>query len=194
MDELTKQSYSIYMKPRGLSFGNGEINYGLSMIFSNSVIEFRKTDDETKRIETEYKKNQKINLAQSLIQLSEKRNEKGVMLIISAVALLEQKLYNYAISYLNPDSYEEHFERLRLHTKWLLVPRLCQNKIITETDPAITHLKELITARNAVIHPKRQVMYDVVTTNRRLDKEVRRFIAACRGADKTVTDVINLLK
>lgn len=110
------------------------------------------------------------------------------------MAWIEQNLYAYAVRFLDADSYEAHLGNLKLLTRYLLLPRLCQGKIIEESHPAINDLRELIAARNAITHPKKHVMKDdPIRAHERLDKESRRFLAVCRKLEQTIAGLRELL-
>ena len=120
--------------------------------------------------------------------------EAGVLLLMTAAALLEEIIYSYAVTFFDADSYEQHLGNVRTVSKWLLLPRLCQGKEIDEDHPAINALKELVLARNAVIHPKRQDMgLNIEKADKKVKKEVARFFSACRNARKTVDALVKLL-
>ena len=92
------------------------------------------------------------------------------------------------------EAYKEHLGNLRLLTRQLLLPRLCQNKVIDEQHPAINALRELIAARNAIVHPKRNIMGDdPIRAIERTEKEGARFLSVCRTLDKTVEGLKSLL-
>jgi hypothetical protein len=182
------------MKSVRPSLGFIDIDYGLSRLFERGVHEFTRANEEVKKLESVYAKDDsQTSLIPALFEATSRMRESGAMLLISAVAHLEQSLYAYAVTYLDPESYEEHLGRASLISRWILTPRICANAIIEESNPAINNLRELITARNSIIHPKRQLMYDLGIAARRTDKEGRRFISACRKAEKTVSDALLLL-
>jgi len=125
----------------------------------------------------------------------ERRTETGVVLLMTAAALLEQIINDYAFTFLGPDSYEEHLGNLRIVTKWLLLPRLCQNKEIKEDDPAINNFRELIKARNAIVHHKRIETYpDLRKGSDKVSTQIARFLSACRKATSTVDALIKILE
>ncbi len=181
------------MKKAEPNFGHEEMDYPLAEIFQRAFKEFQKLDTEIISLEKEYKQNKNWQITQKIFQIVPKRTEAGVVILFSAMAWLEKTLYAYAICYLDPDSYDEHFGNARMLTRWLLVPRICQNKIIEEDNPSINDFRELICARNAVIHPKRQIMHNPSVSHRKVDKEANRFLAACRKAERTVSNLRQML-
>jgi uncharacterized protein YutE (UPF0331/DUF86 family) len=76
-----------------------------------------------------------------------------------------------------------------LLSKCLLLPRICQNKEIKESDPIINELRELIKVRNAIVHHRTYELHD-----RKVSRDIDRFNAACRRAKSTVDALINILK
>jgi hypothetical protein len=182
------------VKRAGPSFGDAEKDYRLGNIFLRSVEEFNAADEEVLKLDKEYETNKGLPMIQKMFAAGERRTEAGVVAIISAVAWIEQNLYAYTVRHFDAESYEEHLGNLRLLTRYLLLPRLCQNKVIDEHHPAINGLRELIAARNAVIHPKKHVMGEYPErAHRRLDKESDRFLAACRRLETTIAGLKQLL-
>ncbi|MEI6083968.1 MAG: hypothetical protein WCS70_06670 [Verrucomicrobiota bacterium] len=169
------------------------MNYPLAEIFQRAFKEFQQLNIEVTSLEHEYVRNKNWRIAERIFQIVPKRTEAGVVTLFSAMAWLEKTLHDYAICYLDPDSYDEHFGNARALTRWLLVPRICQNKIIEEDNSAINDLRELIHARNSVVHPKRQIMNDTSGAHQRVDKEAKRFLSACRKAGPTVSNLRQLL-
>ena len=113
--------------------------------------------------------------------------EAGVVLLMTAAALLEQIINDYAHTFLDPESYEEHIGNARIVTKWVLLPKLCQNKEIQDDEPAINSLRELVKARNAIVHRKRKEMYlNPIKASNQTSAEIARFLSACRKAESTV--------
>ena len=113
---------------------------------------------------------------------------------MAAGAFLEQIINDYAYTFLDADSYEEHLGNLRTVTKWILVPRLCQNKLILEDDPAINALREFVKTRNAIVHHKRKDFdLDLHKVQKQTSTESARFWSACKKAESTVDGLIKLL-
>jgi hypothetical protein len=182
------------VKKAGRSFGDAEKDYRLGHIFYRSVSEFNQADAEMQKLEKDYKRDKEVPMIQKMFAVGERRTEAGVVAIMAAVAWIEQNLYAYTVRFLDADSYEMHLDNLRLLTRYLLLPRLCQGKAIDEQNPAIHDLRELIAARNAVIHPKKHIMYDdPLRAHKRLEKESARFLTACRKLESTVAALKKLL-
>jgi len=146
------------------------------------------------RLEREHETNKDVPMIQKMFAAGERRTEAGVVAIMAAVAWIEQNLYAYAVRHFDAESYEEHLGNLRLLTRQLLLPRLCQNKIIDEDHPAINALRELIAARNSIVHPKKHIMGDDPSrAHKRLEKEGERFLSVCRILDKTIEGLKTVL-
>jgi len=111
---------------------------------------------------------------------------------VIAGSLLEQVIYDYATTFLDEDWYEDNLGNLRIVTKYIVLPHLCQNKDVPPDDPAINSLIEFVKARNAVVHPKRKMFS--VAAHKRTETEVARFLQACRNVANTVTKLIKLLE
>lgn len=169
------------------------MDYPLAKIFERAHFDFIQLDREIETLERQYSKQKDLRITKRMFEIVPRRTESGVITLISGMAWLEKTLYAYAISYIDTDSYEEHFGTTRVLTRWLLVPRICQNKIVDEHCPIINDLREFIKARNAVIHQKSQVMYEPSVAHRKVDKEAKRFLGACRKAKDTVLGLRQLL-
>jgi hypothetical protein len=176
------------MKRRGPTLGHCEANYQLWNIFKRYAEEFARADAAKIKADKEYKKNPKAPIFPTL----EKRTEAGVILLVTTAALLERIINDYAYTFLDPASYEEHLGNLRTITKWLLLPRLCQNKEIAEDNPTITDFRELIKARNVIVHHRRKEL-DLTGSNK-VKAEIQRFLSACRKAESTVGGLIKILE
>jgi len=181
------------MKKAKNSFGHCEYNYRLDSIFLRSIEEFSKADVEVIRLDGEYSKNHNASLIPKMFAASETRTEAGVVALMAASSWLEQSLYSYAVRFLDVESYEDHIGSLRVLSRWLLVPKLCENKDIDDDSEAMNALREMVHARNAVIHPKRQIMSDVGVSRRRVSKESARFLAVCRKLERTVASLRALI-
>jgi len=185
------------MKRRGPAFGHVQAEYRLGNIFQRVAKEFKELDEARERIEKEYrskKEPESTKLLGNFFSLQEKRTEAGVILLMTAGSFLEQIINDYAQTFLDAESYEEHLGNVRTVTKWILLPRICQNKEISEDDPAINALREFIKARNAVVHHKRQDFdMGLEKADRRVKTEIARFLSACRNATTTVDNLIKIL-
>ena len=204
------------MKRKGPTFGHSQVDYRLGNIFKRVVKEFREADAAREKIDDEYEnKVQEANAARErtddeyenikreiesakilpeLFSLQERRMEIGVILLMTAGAFLEQVINDYAHTFLDSDSYEEHLDNLRSVTKWILLPRLCQNKEISEDNPAINNFREFVKARNAIVHHKRRDFYlDLHKASDQTSTESARFLSACRKAESTVDGLIKIL-
>ena len=178
-----------------------EVDYRLQQIFERVAKEFEETDVEAKQLENEFERTkesleppQSIQMIQRMFAASDQRREAGVVLLMTAAALLEQVINDYAHTFLEPELYDEHLGKVRIITKWILLPLLCQGKQIREDDPAIKSLGELIRARNDIIHRKRKEMYsNPVRAMGKTSSEGKRFLSACRHATGTVGALLKIL-
>ncbi len=174
-------------KPR---VGYSEADYRLGDVFGRAVKEFKEADTARVGIEKEYnRRNQPDELIPQFFTEQNRRTEAGVVLLMTTAALLEQKIFSYATTFLDADSYEEHLGKTQILTKWILLPRICENKEIRDDDAAINNLRELIQARNAVVHPKSKEL-----GSKNVTSEVARFLSACRKAESTVDALLKILK
>lgn len=177
------------------------MDYRLLAVFKRSVKEFEDADAAHQRAEKDYarvKEHQDptdgVRIMSLLFSALERRSETGVVLLMSATAYLEHVINDYGCTFLDPEAYDEHLDNLRTITKWMLLPRLCQNKEVREDDPAINLLRELIKARNAIVHHRRNEMYlDVHRASKRVSTEGERFLSASRRVASTVDALQKIL-
>lgn len=185
------------MKRKGATFGHSQVDYRLGYIFKRAVKEFQAADSIEEKTAKEYdskKDDGSVDLLPQVFRTRELKMEAGVVLIMSAGAFLEQVINDYAYTFLDADSFEEHLGNLRAVTKWILVPRLCQNKEISEDDPAINALREFVKARNAIVHHKRKDFdLDFHSVKKKVSTESARFWLACKKVESTVDDLIKIL-
>jgi hypothetical protein len=181
------------VKKAGPVLGYVQVEYYLKSIFDRCLQQFKDADSARINADKEYEDSgQEPKLIQPLMVAQARRTEAGVVLLVVAGSLLEQVIYNYATTFLDDDWYEDNLGNLRIVTKYVVLPRLCQNKQISDDDPAINSLKEFVKARNAVVHPKRERLSEAAS--KRTETEVARFVLACRNVETTVTKLIKLLE
>jgi hypothetical protein len=185
------------MKRRGSAFGHVQAEYRLENIFRRAAKEFKEADEARERIEKEYRSKkapESTAMLPKFFSSQERRTEAGVILLMAAGAYLEQITNDYAYTFLDADSYDEHLGNVRAVTKWMLLPRLCQNKEISEDEPAINAFREFVKARNAVVHHKRKDFdLGLKKAQNQVSTEIARFLSACRKAETTVDDLIKIL-
>jgi hypothetical protein len=182
------------MKKRGPTFGHSQMEYRLGNIFHQALEDFNRVDAEVRALEKEYQSDKTLQRTGKLMAGAERRTEAGTVAVVMAVAWIEQNLYAYAANYFDAESYEQHLGNLRLLTRYILLPKLCQNKVVEEDHPAINDLRELVAARNAIAHPKRHDMgTDPRKSSAKVQKEIARFHAVCRKLEKTLAGLREIL-
>ncbi len=182
------------MKRKGPTFGHSQVDYRLQAVFKRALKDFHEADRARDEIEKMMNKDQPDESWPKFFIATERAMESGVILIMAAGAWLEQVINDCANTFLDADWYEEHLDSLRTATKWTLLPYLCQNKPISENDPAINGLREFIKARNALVHHKRRDFYENMEREcSRTSTESDRFWAVCKKTEAIVDRLIKLL-
>jgi hypothetical protein len=102
-------------------------------------------------------------------------------------------LHSYAIHHIDEEAYKKHLENLRAISKWILLPKLCQNKTIDESDARIGDLKKFIEIRNMLTHPKRVLIKENLNVIAKAEKEGDEFLTVVRKLEKTVLNAVGLL-
>lgn len=138
-------------------------------------------------------KGKDMQLFHQMFQVGHARIEAGVVTLLAATSLLEQVLYEFACRYMHSESYEFHLDRLKLETRWILLPKLCAGIVVAEDAPEINDLRQLIKARNVIVHPKVQFMRADSDKMPNVDKELARFHIACKNARRTVDSLFAVL-
>lgn len=173
--------------------GTLEIDYRLGPIFVKHHDEYLLKTSEVERLEKVCESNKSQDLMRHLFQARHSRFEAGVITLLSATSLLERVLYEFACSHIHFKSYEENLERLKLEAKWLILPRLCIGIKLDEDSSEINELRQLVKARNAVVHPKPQFIRADTSCVPNNDKELARFHIACKNARRTVESLFAVL-
>ena len=179
------------MKPTPPFFGWSEVNYFLDHIYRKALHRFKSADTAHQLLEREYDKTKTPELMPKMFAAMQESQESGVALLWAASSLLEYCLYKYAITKIHPKAWEDHLDNIRTVSKWIVIPQLCQGKNVPEDCPAINGLKELVKARNSVVHPRVKLITDDGFPN--TDKEGVRFKSACRNVEATVTALLEVL-
>lgn len=78
----------------------------------------------------------------------------ATIVVIFCAISLECYIYNYASRKLGETFCEKHIEKMNLHTKWMIIPKLATGKSIPSDNKGVELLQKLIKARNSVVHLK----------------------------------------
>ena len=184
------------MKRAGSSFGHVDIDYRLRQIFDRSFAEFIKADAECARLDAAHHANENDQeIWRTMFAEGYRYREFGVLVLLTAGAYIEEIINRYAVTFLDVGEYDKRLARKGPVERWTQLPSLCQNKTIRENNPAIAALRELVAARNAVVHPRRHVMgVDPLTAMERGNAEGELFNRACHNATATIVALIAILE
>lgn len=181
------------MRPPPPIFGTHEIDYRLGPIFLKNHDKYLAETAEVERLEKLMEDDKDLNLIPQMFAAQHSRFEAGVVTLLSATSLLERVLYEFACSHIHFKSYEENLDRLKLESKWLILPKLCAGVQLDEDSSEINELRQLVKARNAVVHPKVQFIRADTSSVPNGDKELARFHIACKNARRTVESLFAVL-
>ena len=78
----------------------------------------------------------------------------ATIVVVFCIISLECYIYNYASRKLGEKFCRKHIEKMNLHTKWIVVPKLTTGKGISADHQGIGLLRKLVKARNAIVHLK----------------------------------------
>lgn len=173
--------------------GTHEIEYRLGPLFVKNHERYLLMSEKHEQLEKRWEQDKGMALFHEMFETQHARFESGVVTLLSATSLLERVLYEFASRYMHFQSYESHLDRLKLETKWIMLPKLCAGIVVDEDSSEINELRQLIKSRNAIVHPKIQFIRadsSVVPNN---DKELARFHIACKNARRTVDSLFAVL-
>ena len=174
------------------SLGYHEVDYQFLAILRKSHAAFL----QARQRESELAKAPAVAPAatQQLFHATADTKQQGVISVIMAVSYLEATIHNYGTHFIHFKTYEEHLDCLGLVSKWMVVPMLAQGIEIKEDSRELNELKELVKARNCIIHSKIKWMTDDGLKNMNDEKEIRRFRKAAEKALGTVTGLIQIIE
>jgi hypothetical protein len=141
--------------------------------FSNSV-----------EIEERWKKEGDILVRSELQDLHFKA---GVKTILFAALGVEAAINDYAAWQLGDNYFDTHLSSLDVLSKWVVIPKLVCGKSIDKSGPAYSALKQLITARNDLVHNKsRHLDLSAPNLTEKLEKRSKGFDANIYSAYRAV--------
>lgn len=173
--------------------GTCEIDYRLGPLFVKNHDRYLSESQKHQELEKRWETDKEMSLFKEMFETQHARFEAGVITLLSATGLLERVLYEFASNYMHFESYSSNLDRLSLEAKWIVLPKLCAGIVVDEDCTEINELRQLIKARNAVVHPKVQFMRADTSAIPNTDKERARFHIACQNARRTVDALFAIL-
>lgn len=175
------------------TLGTCEIDYRLGPLFVKNHERYLFESQKHQEIEKRWEADKGIDLFKEMFEAQHARIEAGVITLLSATSLMERFLYEFASNYMHFESYSSNLDRLSLEAKWIVLPKLCAGIVVDEDSMEINELRQLIKARNAVVHPKVQFIRADTSVVPNTDKERDRFHIACKNARRTVEALFALV-
>lgn len=163
-----------------------EVSYPLVSLFLKHHEAYLAMSEKFKELESVPESEQTVEFTRKAMAVSQARFETGIVVLISAVTILERQIYEVACRYIHFKSVEENLDRLKLESKWMLVGKMCLGIHIDEDSPEINELRQLVKARNAVAHPKPKFITATASSYPDVSSEISRFHHACRDARRTI--------
>lgn len=189
----TSRQFSILMRPPPPIFGTHEIDYRLGPLFVRSHENYIRLSVEVRNLQKRREQENTPELIKDTWEKQHARFEFGVITLLTATSLLEKVLHEFASRHMHFESYESHLDRLKLETRWIILPKLCAGIVLTEDSPEINELRQLIKARNVIVHPKVQFIRADTNHMPSTEKELNRFHIACTNARRTVDALFSIL-
>lgn len=84
----------------------------------------------------------------------DRRRVSGIKTIVFAAMAIEAAAFEFSASILGDTIAEKYLDRMDIVGKWMIGPRLVCGQSLDAEGPAITSLKGLVSARNALVHHK----------------------------------------
>lgn len=104
---------------------------------------------------------------------------------------LEARIYEYTVKKLSKSFFDNHIDRLRPASKWVIVTRLVTSRDFPTDSQAFEHLKSLYKARNDLVHPKPSTQpEDTEESLEKEEKEREQLIKNAHEAYQTCKEVI----
>ncbi|MEE4253758.1 MAG: hypothetical protein V2I50_06920 [Desulfuromusa sp.] len=171
-------------------YGTSRVDYQLHAVLKSNHEKYNDLENEIERLEQQ---DDPKNIP-LFFKLRYEQIQHGVISIITAIAHLEAVIFEYGTHFITPKSYLEHLDKLKLVSKWIVIPEICQKTEIKEDRPEINDLKELIKARNAIIHQKIQWIDPEKPSVVNNNTEIDRFHRAASKSLQTTDNLIKILK
>lgn len=89
-----------------------------------------------------------------LFELERLRDFSGVKVIVFIAMCFEAAIYDFASIHFGDDYVSDHLDRLDVLSKWIVVLRFVSGVELLKDKPSYGALKALVSARNALVHPK----------------------------------------
>jgi hypothetical protein len=111
--------------------------------------------------------------------------------VIFAAFSLEAWIYEYTVKKLSKSFFDNHIDKLRPVSKWVIVTRLVTGRDFPTDSQAFEHLKSLYKARNDLVHPKPSTQpEDTEESLEKEEKEREQLIKNAHEAYQTCKEVI----
>lgn len=119
-----------------------------------------------------------------LDEASRRRDIAGLQAIVFSAMCFESAIYDYAADHLGDSYVQEHFDKLDILSKWVVVPRLVVGYEIQKDRAPYGALKSLIAARNRLVHSKSEpIKFDRIEGQlERMRAEAEKLTAAIHNA------------
>ena len=110
-------------------------------------------------------------------KLQADRDALGMKAIVFGGMCVEAAIYDYAATHLGDNFFGQHFEKLDVLSKWVLIPKLVCGDYFRKDRAAYAKLKELVQARNRLVHHKSKALgYNQLGLLEQLQSEKDKFI------------------
>ncbi|MHC4456084.1 MAG: hypothetical protein ACYS0I_03160 [Planctomycetota bacterium] len=159
-------------------------------ICEDSYQKFQKSKAEFHEI-----KNSKSGKWQALLDVGAEMRHHFASTIVFGAMCLEAFIYDYAAHHFTDTFAKNYLDKLDLLSKWVVIPKLVTGKDFPTNSQAFKCLKELKTARNALVHHKsRPIPSNDTELEKLMDEIERKDDANTVNAHNAVREVLTELR
>ncbi|HTI00786.1 MAG TPA: hypothetical protein VL752_07555 [Acidisoma sp.] len=95
-----------------------------------------------------------LNVERKFHDLGEQEIESAFSVILYSAMCFESAIYDHAAQYFGDSYVADHFDKLDLLSKWLVIPQLTWKRELRKGHAPYQHLATLVRARNRLVHHK----------------------------------------
>ena len=121
-----------------------------------------------------------------LAELSEVISHSAVSAVVFAGMAAEAYIYDYAARHLGVCYTDKHVDKLSIENKWVVITQLVTGKKFPKGGRAFSLLKQLIKARNALVHSKSRYAKESDLAPEKIESRRRDMLKSARDGIKAL--------
>lgn len=182
------------MRPAPGTFGHQAMEYHLPEIVRETSSDFYSIYRKFKELSDRYEAEKEGTIIKDLYDIRTKMIKSGTVSVVMAVTALDKVIYMVSCSRYHYEDVEKAVRNMGFVKKWVFLTEKIKGVALSRSNPAILSLKELVSARNAIIHPRVQW---ITNENCNLDEgneEWDLFLKAASNIEDTYRRCVDLLQ